>query len=188
MPSARTPRTISSTRSNCGPCGTSRHAAPMQKRVAPCSRARRAAASVSSTLSSSSRTDARLVMRRLRAVGAILRAAAGLDAEQHAALHFIRTMVLAMNELGSKNQIQERSRVDGLNFIEGPIVPHLSRGDCPHGSEFIIGDSALQACRTASMGSTLIQGLADRYATSSETASIAAITGKSTVHSTALIS
>src|SRR5438067_5235817 len=42
-PSARTPRTISSTRSNCGPSFTSRHAAPMQKRVAPASRAVRAA-------------------------------------------------------------------------------------------------------------------------------------------------
>ena len=46
-PSARTPRTISSTRSNCGPSLTSRHAAPMQKRVAPASRELRAAARTS---------------------------------------------------------------------------------------------------------------------------------------------
>jgi hypothetical protein len=43
--SAFTTRTISSTRSNCGPSFTSRQAAPMQKRVAPASRAFAAASS-----------------------------------------------------------------------------------------------------------------------------------------------
>jgi len=58
MPSRFTPRTISSTRSNCCPSFTSRQAAPMQKRVAPASRALRAAASTSSTsISGSARTS-----------------------------------------------------------------------------------------------------------------------------------
>jgi hypothetical protein len=47
IPSARTPRTIASTRSNWGPSFTSRQAAPMQKRVAPAARARRAASRTS---------------------------------------------------------------------------------------------------------------------------------------------
>jgi hypothetical protein len=47
MPSARTPRTISSTSSNAGPSFTSRQAAPMQKRVAPAAFARVAASSTS---------------------------------------------------------------------------------------------------------------------------------------------
>ncbi len=50
-PISLTPRTICSTRSNAGPSFTSRHAAPMQNRVDPCSLARRAAASTSSTSS-----------------------------------------------------------------------------------------------------------------------------------------
>jgi hypothetical protein len=49
MPSDLTPFTMSSTASNCGPSFTSRHAAPMQKRVAPASRACFAEASTSST-------------------------------------------------------------------------------------------------------------------------------------------
>ena len=54
IPSARTPRTIDSTRSNCSPRLASRQAAPMQKRVAPASLALRAATSTSSTGKSAS--------------------------------------------------------------------------------------------------------------------------------------
>ena len=94
----------------------------MQKRVAPCSRALRAAASVSSTLKQLLRVDVRIVTGRLWAVRAVLRAPAGLDAEQHAALHFVRTMVHAMDSLRAENQIRQRRRVDGLNFGQRPIV------------------------------------------------------------------
>ena len=89
MPSPRTTRTISSTRSNAGPSATSRQAAPMQKRVAPCARARAAASRISSSEHEILARDVGLVVRRLRTVGAVLRTAAGLDAEQHAALHLV---------------------------------------------------------------------------------------------------
>ncbi len=49
------------------------------------------------------------------------------------------------------------------------------------------GRLAIQAWRTASIGLIVIHGLAERYAISSETASIAPPTGSSTLHSTALI-
>ena len=94
MPSARTPRTISSTRSNSAPRGTSRQAAPMQKRVAPALlRAARRLPAPPRRPSGRCRCDAGLVVRRLRTVRAVLRAAAGLDAEEHAALHLFGTMM-----------------------------------------------------------------------------------------------
>ena len=61
-------------------------------------RARCVAASVSSSrLTRSVRVDVGLVVRRLRTVGAVLRTAAGLDAEQHAALHFVGAVMRAMD-------------------------------------------------------------------------------------------
>ena len=56
IPSPFTPRTISSTRSNCSPFFTERHAAPMQKRSAPFMRAALAAASTWSTSINGSRS------------------------------------------------------------------------------------------------------------------------------------
>ena len=109
----RTPRTMSSTRSNC--VAVRRHrATPRPCRSA--SRPARARAwpppSASSTLDELVRVDAGLVVRRLRAVRAVLRAAAGLDAEQHAALHLVRPVVRAVGLLRAEHQIEERRGVD----------------------------------------------------------------------------
>ena len=87
MPSLATRRTISRTFSKSSPSRTSRHAAPMQKRVAP---------SLAGALGKfrdfvhgeqTAARDFRRVVRALRAVGAILRASAGLHREQPAELH-----------------------------------------------------------------------------------------------------
>ena len=59
----------------------------MQKRVAPPAFAARASASTASTLISFSAFDAGVVVRALRAIGAVFRAAAGLDREQRRDLH-----------------------------------------------------------------------------------------------------
>ena len=54
------------------------------------------------------RLDAGAVARRLRAVGAILRAAAGLDREQGGELDLCRIEVPAVNLLGAKQQLGQR--------------------------------------------------------------------------------
>ena len=77
-PSAFTSRTIASTGARSRSFGP-RHAAPMQKRVAPAAFAARAAATTASTSSSASFGDAGVIARRLRAVAAVLGTAAGLD-------------------------------------------------------------------------------------------------------------
>ena len=64
----------------------------------------------------------RPVVRRLRTVRAILRTAARLDAEQHAALHFVGAIPRAMDALRVKNQIRQRRRVDVLDFGDRPVV------------------------------------------------------------------
>jgi len=48
----------------------------------------------------------RVIVGRLRTVATILRAAAGLDAQQDAALNFVGAMMLAVHELGLKNQLE----------------------------------------------------------------------------------
>ena len=119
---------MSSTRSNCSPFGTSRQAAPMQNRVgallaSPASRrpsARRAT-------TSSWRVDVGLVVRRLRAVRAVLRAAAGLDAEQHAALHLVGRVMRAVHRLRAEHEIRQRRGVDRFDFGDRPVVADVVR-------------------------------------------------------------
>lgn len=48
--------------------------------------------------------NARLVVRRLGAIGAVLGAATGFDAQQHAALDLGRQMVRAMHRLGAERE------------------------------------------------------------------------------------
>ena len=79
-PSRRAPSRA--TRSNAGPSFTSRHAAPMQKRVEPISFARFALAMTALTSSIFSGPTFVSYLRRLRAVRAVLGATAGLHAEQ----------------------------------------------------------------------------------------------------------
>ena len=97
-PSAFTARTMSSTGSRSRSFGP-RHAAPMQKRVAPCAFAARAAATTASRASSASSVDAGVIALRLRAVAAVLGAAAGLDRQQRRQLHRVRRVVLAVHLL-----------------------------------------------------------------------------------------
>ena len=85
MPSARTPLTIVSTRSNFAFGGVAPGRAHAEPRRA-CARALRAASRARRR--SSGRRTCRSVVRRLRAVGAVFRAAAALDVER-AALDFV---------------------------------------------------------------------------------------------------
>jgi hypothetical protein len=60
------------------------------------------------------------MVRRLRAVAAILRAAAGLDRKQGGALHGIRVMVLAVHLLGAEHQVVEGQFKQGNQRLDGP--------------------------------------------------------------------
>jgi hypothetical protein len=61
-------------------------------------------------------------MSRLRAVSAVLRTSAALDVQEHAALDLVRRVVLAVYELGAKQQIEQRRLVDGGYLGDRPVV------------------------------------------------------------------
>src|SRR5580692_3632308 len=62
-------------------------------------------------------------MRALRAVAAVLRTAAGLDAEQARGLDVVGIEVAAMNALRAKHQIREGKIVKRPRFRTRPVVP-----------------------------------------------------------------
>src|SRR5690606_5822676 len=62
----------------------------------------------------------------LRAVGAVLRASAGLDRKQGADLHLVRIEMLAMYALRMKHEVGERQRKQRTNFVQSPIGAHFS--------------------------------------------------------------
>ena len=61
-----------------------------------------------------------VVARALRAVGAVLRAAAGLDAEQRRHLHLVRVEVAAMGSLRAEHQLGEGQREQHLDLRRRP--------------------------------------------------------------------
>ena len=71
--------------------------------------------------------DASVVARRLRAIGAVFRTAAGLDRQQGADLHAVGGMVAAMHRMGAVEQIVERLGVEREGFGAGPVVPRFMR-------------------------------------------------------------
>ncbi len=83
--------------------------------------------------------ETRFIVRRLRTVRAILRTAACLDAQQDAALHLIRRVMLPMHGLRPEYEIGQRRHVDRLDFLDCPIVAQFyarRRGMIWEGSEF----------------------------------------------------
>ena len=96
MPERRAPPSPSRSRGSRSRCFGPRHAAPMQKRVAPLAFARALPPRLRSTDSSVLVLDAGVIARGLRAVAAVLGTAAGLDREQRRQLHRVRIEMLAM--------------------------------------------------------------------------------------------
>ena len=66
--------------------------------------------------------DAGVEFRRLRAIGAIFRAAAGLDRQQCRDLDLGGVEVFAMNLRRTKNQFRERKREQVSHLFVGPVV------------------------------------------------------------------
>jgi hypothetical protein len=62
------------------------------------------------------------MMRRLRAIAAILGAAAGLDRQEARLLDVIHVVIGAMGGIGARDQIEERQIVDGADLGRGPVV------------------------------------------------------------------
>ena len=76
------------------------------------------------------------MMRRLAAIAAILRAAAGLDAQQPAQLHLVGIEVAAMDGVRGKQQIVERRSVERLRLRPRPVV---TRDRASHDLELVDG-------------------------------------------------
>jgi hypothetical protein len=68
------------------------------------------------------RPDAGRVAGGLRAIGAVLRAAAGLDREQRRNLHLGRIEVEAVNALRAEDQFRERQREQFAHVGLRPVV------------------------------------------------------------------
>jgi hypothetical protein len=118
MPSALTAAIMSATRSRSLSFGP-RQAAPMQKRVAPLSLAALAAAD--DRLDIQQRLALGLaVMRRLRAVAAVLGTAAGLDRQQGRQLDGIGGVILPMHFLGAEQQLVEGQFEQADDGVGGP--------------------------------------------------------------------
>ena len=69
--------------------------------------------------------DARVEMRALRTVGAVLGAAAGLDRKQRRDLNFVRVEVSPMDALRAEYQLRKRQIEQRAHFLATPIVPGL---------------------------------------------------------------
>ena len=94
-----------------------------------------------------SRLEAGVVVRRLRAVGAVLGAAAGLHRQQRAELHLVGRVVLAVDELRAQDQLRQRQVVDRANLGERVVVAGSRR------RSFIIGSPFGRACPRGQAGS-----------------------------------
>ena len=70
--------------------------------------------------------DAGVVSRGLRAIGAVLRAAAGLDREQRRDLHLGRIEMQAVRCLRAKDQLRERQREQRADLLACPVVADYS--------------------------------------------------------------
>ena len=116
--------TMSSTRSNLRPSLTSRQAAPMQKRVAPASLASARLGQHVVDVEQLFALEPGLlgVMRRLRAIGAVLRAAAGLDRQQARQLNRAVLVMAAMHRAGLVEQLEQRHRQQANNLVPRPVV------------------------------------------------------------------
>ena len=67
--------------------------------------------------------DAGVVLRRLRAIGAVFRAATGLDRQQGRDLHLGRIEILPVDLGGAEHQFRERQREQRPDLLAGPVVP-----------------------------------------------------------------
>jgi hypothetical protein len=69
-----------------------------------------------------------LVMRRLRAIGAVFGTAARLDAEKGAELHFVLLVVLGVHRARAVDEFEQRKVVKGTGFANGPVVAESRHG------------------------------------------------------------
>ena len=68
------------------------------------------------------RRDVCFIARRLRAIGAVLRARAGLDGDELADLHLAGVVMLAENGGGAIDEIEQRQIVQRANLRASPVV------------------------------------------------------------------
>ena len=71
--------------------------------------------------------DAGVVARRLRAIGAVLRATARLDGQQRRKLHGVRAVMCAMHVLSAQQKVGERQREERLDRVDVAVQRSLGR-------------------------------------------------------------
>ena len=71
--------------------------------------------------------DAGVVLRGLRTIGAILRAAAGLDRQQGRDLHFGRIEILPVRQRRAEHQLRKRQREQCAHLLARPVVAERVR-------------------------------------------------------------
>ena len=128
-PSALTPSTMAQTWSRSRSLGA-RQAAPMQKREAPEALAARASASTASIAISFSALTPVSYCAALRAIGAVLRTAAGLDRQQRRDLHLGRIEILPVHCAGAEHQLRKRQREQRAHLLARPVVAGRNRSRC----------------------------------------------------------
>ncbi len=74
--------------------------------------------------------DAGVVFHRLRAIGAVLRAAAGLDRQQRRNLHFGGVEILPVHLRGAEQQFREWQRKKGGDLRPRPVVARRAASRC----------------------------------------------------------
>src|SRR6185503_5730461 len=86
--------------------------------------------------------DAGVVVRALRAIGAILRACTRLDTQQGAQLDAGRVIEPAVDGLGSIHQLRHRKVVNGADLGIGPVVADFGCvcGGMGHAAEYRVGE------------------------------------------------
>ena len=99
----------------------------MQKRVAPAAFAARASASTASIFISFSAFTPVLYCAALRAIGAVLRAASGLDRQQRRHLDLVRIEMKAMNALRLEHQLGKRQGKQRPHLLPRPIIADLAQ-------------------------------------------------------------
>ena len=96
-------------------------------------------------------------MRGLRAIGAILRAAAGLDAEEARLLNIADIVEMPMNAVRPCDQIEEGQIVNRDNLIRGPIVSKERAGFWMRHAVRFRGSQRPRAISIFAVGSGAIQ-------------------------------
>ena len=117
----------------------------MQKRCEPCALASRRRGEHRVDVHQLLGLEARVGVRRLRAIAAILRAAAGLDRQQGAQLHLARRVMRAMHLRRAEHELGERKVEERRDLGAGPV----GAGHCLRYRQIFVSRCSITVSRVA---------------------------------------